>query len=136
MRARFLITLVLAQLAIGCRDSAGPSIGTVAGVYGATTFTSTTNGVTTNHLAEQGRIQIILATNGTTDGQLFIPGGNDDGSDVIEDLVGTWTLDGRTVEFDNASDTFLRDMPFNVSGTRLVGDATFGDTRIQVTLER
>ena len=45
MRARFLFILVVAQLAIGCRDTAGPSIGTVAGVYGATTFTSTTNGV-------------------------------------------------------------------------------------------
>lgn len=136
MRTRLLITLVVAPLAIACRETAGPSIGTVAGVYAATTFTSTTNGATTNHLAEQAQILIVLHTDGSTEGQLFVPGGNDDGSDVNEELTGIWTLSGSTVALDHTADTFLRDMPFTVSGTRLLGDVTIDGTRVQVTLAR
>ncbi|MGH7638637.1 MAG: hypothetical protein ACREOK_13400 [Gemmatimonadaceae bacterium] len=136
MRTRLLTTLVLTSLAIACRESAGPSIGTVAGVYTATTFTSTTSGATINHLAEGSQILILLSTDGSTEGQLLVPGGNDDGSDVNEELTGTWTLSGSTVQFDHAADTFLLDMPFAVSGTRLLGDATIDGTRVQVTLAR
>lgn len=136
MRTRLLIPLVLTSLAIACRESAGPSIGTVAGVYTATTFTSTTGGVTTNHLAEGGQILILLSIDGSTEGQLLVPDGNEDGSDVNLDLTGTWALSGGTVELDHAADTFLRDMPFTVSGTRLHGDVTIDGARVQVTLAR
>ena len=39
-------------------------------------------------------VAITLATNGTTTGRLFVPGGADDGSDLDGDLAGTWTLSG------------------------------------------
>lgn len=136
MPMRVFATLILVPLAIACNETAGPSVGTVAGVYVATTFTSTSNGVATNYLAEGGNILVLLANSGITEGQLVVPGGNDDGSTLIADLTGTWALSGSTVELDHAADTFLRDMSFTVSGTRLLGDATFGDLRIQVTLAR
>ena len=82
MRPRLLVTALLAPLVLACTETAGPSIGTVAGIYGATTFTSTTNGQTTDHLADNAQIVIALSTDGTTDGQLLIPGGNEDGTDL------------------------------------------------------
>lgn len=63
-----------------------------------------------------------------------MPGALDGGGDFDADLAGSLTLNGDTVTFDQAADTFLRDMPFEYRDGRLVGDATFGDDRIRVTL--
>jgi hypothetical protein len=56
--------------------------------------------------------------------------------DFDADLAGTWTRSGSIVEFSHAADTFVRDMPFTMQGATLVGDRTFGDVRIRVTLTR
>ena len=129
-----LLTTILATA--GCESSSGPSVDGVAGIYVAVTFASTTGGVTTNHLAEGGAIQLSLLANGSTTGQVLLPGGNDDGSDWIASLTGTWTLSGNTIDLDHPADTFLRDMPFSVVGTTLVGNRVFGDTRLRVTFVR
>jgi len=123
---------------IACGESTSPTLASVAGGYEATALTTTIDGTTTNQLAEGTSVSVFLAQNGTTSGTLFVPEGNDDGTDLTASLAGTWTLNGNTVEFDHAADTFIRDMPFTVQGNnRLVGDHTFfGDTRIQITLTK
>jgi hypothetical protein len=135
---RFLCVAVLTTLlaAAGCENSSGPSMDGVAGNYAAVTFASTTGGVTTNHLAQGASIQLSLLANGTTTGQMLVPGGDENGGDLVANLAGSWTLSGNTVNLDQAADTFLRDMPFGVVGTTMVGDATFSGTRIRVTFVR
>lgn len=124
---RLLPILAVLALAGGCDSGTDVDLtmADVAGTYVATTLTST-DGATTDHLAEGSEITIVLSEAGTTTGRMFIVGGEEDGSDYDVDLTGTWSLDGTTVEFSHAADTFLRDMPFTYSGGRLSGTATFG----------
>ena len=102
--------------------------------YGATAFTVTADGETIDYLALGASLQIELNRDGTTSGRLLVPGGDEDGGDMDASMAGTWKLDGSTVTFQQGADTFVRDMPLVVHGNRLVGDATFGDVRVQVTL--
>jgi hypothetical protein len=97
---------------------------------------TTSHGETTDWLAEGAKFTIDLAGDGSTTGHLFIPGIEEDGSDLDADLAGTWTLKGDTVRFTHEADTFVRDMPFLVKEGKLEGDHTFDGTRIQIVLER
>jgi hypothetical protein len=104
--------------------------------YGALSFTTTASGETIDWLAVGGSLEIDLAADGTTTGRVFVPGGDEDGSDWEADLKGTWTLAGSTIRFSHKADTFVRDMPFTVRDGRLDGDQTFGGTRVRVVLAR
>jgi len=108
----------------------------VAGAYSAASFTVTEGSTTTDWLDAGATVTMILDAEGDVSGQLFVPGGNDDGSDLVANLAGTWTLDGQIVTFDQAADTFIRDMSFTVTGNALVGDETFGTTHVQLTLTK
>jgi len=135
--------LAAALLLIACGDDpAEPrlTMTMVAGEYvaeqtlGAITFTTTEGGETIDWLERGASLTITLATDGTTEGRLFVPGMDEDGGDFDADLTGAWTLVGDTVRFSHAADTFVRDMPFVVRDGRLEGDRTFGGTRIRVVL--
>ena len=122
-------------IALACDgDPFAPTVSNVTGSYTATTFTTTSGGVTTDHLADGASFTITLRADGTTTGRLFIPGGDEGGGDLDADMAGTWTLTGSTVEFTQTADTFVRDMPFTASRNRLGGIATFSGTTIRVTL--
>ncbi|HMC55818.1 MAG TPA: hypothetical protein VKH19_11630 [Gemmatimonadaceae bacterium] len=118
----------------GCSDST--SVTDLVGLYSATQFTVAESGSTTDWLQGGATLQLILNANQTTAGTLFIPGGNDDGSDLTADLTGTWTVDDGKVLFDQPVDTFIRNMAFTVSGNTLIGDETFGTARVRLTLTR
>lgn len=127
----------LAGLAIACGgDIFSPTTANVAGTYAATTFTTTTAGVTTNQLAAGASLTITLAVNGTVTGQLFIPGAGEDGGNFIADMAGTWTLSGSTVDFAQTADSFVRDVSFIASENQLTGDATFSGTAIHLELTK
>lgn len=134
--ARRLVTALAASAALGCENATGPSMAEVAGVYRATTLTTVTNGVSTDQLAAGTTLDITLMANGSTSGQFIVPGANQDGSDFVASMAGTWTLSGTTVAFQQSADTFMPAMPFVVNGDTLVGDEIFGDTRIIVILSR
>lgn len=114
----------------------------VVGSYQATTFETTENGQTTDQLAEGAEFTITLNSDGTTAGNLFVPGGAEDGSDLDASLAGTWTFNANsnTVEFDQDADTFVRDMTFTATregGTiQLEGEESFGGPTITVVLEQ
>lgn len=126
-----LATLTLLVAGAACDDSTGPDRENVAGTYTATTFTTTTGGVTTDQLEDDASLDIVLFVNGTTSGSLVAPGGS-----PSESMAGTWSLSGNTVTFSQQADTFVRNMSFQVAGNTLVGDETFSGTRIQVTLTK
>lgn len=107
-----------------------------AGSYSATTFTSTDDGSTTDHLAAGASVTLELTPQGTTAGRLFIPRAGEGGADVEADLAGTWRMGGVVVDLDHAADTFLRDMLLTAHEDRLVGDTSFAGTRIQLTLTK
>jgi hypothetical protein len=102
----------------------------VTGTYTATQLTTTEGGTSTNQLAAGASITLTLNANGTTSGRFIVPG------ELDADLTGTWTLSGTTVSLSHSADTFLTDTDFQVQGNRLVGDETFGSTRVQVTLTK
>lgn len=133
---RWLATVV-AAVSLACGDDPFvPSLENIAGSYTATTFTTTSGGVTTDQLAAGASFTITLASNGATTGRLFVPGGGQGGGDLDADMTGTWTLVGSTVEFAQTADTFVRDMPFTASVNRLQGQEMFSNTTIRVTLAK
>jgi hypothetical protein len=133
---RFLTTAAT-TVCLACGDDPFvPSLNNVAGTYTATTFTTTSAGVTTDQLAAGSSFTITLELDGTTAGRLFVSGGDEGGGDLDADMAGTWTLPGSTVEFAQTADTFVRDTPFTALRNRLRGEATFSGTTIRVTLTK
>jgi hypothetical protein len=139
------LVLAMGALACGDDDPTGPSFETIAGTYAATTLTVTEDGETLDLLEDNDNVvAVTLTSSGTTTGEIFLEGLEDDGGDVDLDLTGTYTLDGSTVRFTHGADTFLRDIDFTVTGDRLTGtwvdthdnsDAS-DDTTVNVVLTR
>ena len=144
-RATLAISVFVVLLLAACGDDGtGPDEieqSDVAGSYEATTFETTEDGQTTDQLAEGAQFTITLASDGTTTGNLFIPGGAEDGSDLDASLAGTWTFNAssNSVTFDQDADTFVRDMTFTAvragGGVQLEGEETFSGVTITVVLE-
>ena len=132
--------LALAAMLAGCSDDDddvfSPTVENVSGSYSAETFTVTTAAETVDLLALGAEVTVDLAADGTTTGQLFVPDGDEDGSDLEADLSGTWTLTGSTVTFSQDSDTFIRDVEFTASENRLTGEGAFGEATIRLVLGR
>jgi hypothetical protein len=126
--------VALALGACGGEDSFSPTVETVAGSYTARTLTLTSAVGTTDLLALGSTVAITLATDGTTSGRLFVPGGAEDGSDLDLDLAGTWTLVGTTVRFDQTADSFIRDVDFTAAPNQLNAEGTFSGTIIRLVL--
>jgi hypothetical protein len=131
---RLPLILLPAVAVLSCSDSLAPD--TVAGNYTLHSLAVTTDtGGTVDWKSLGTTWTMSLAPNGTTTGQLFIPGAAEDGGDFTADMAGTWTAVGDTIEFHQTADTFVRDMPFVVrDDSLLTGDHDFGSVRIQVTL--
>jgi hypothetical protein len=128
----FLCALVLSLAACGDKGVTSPS--DLAGTYIATQLTTTTGGVTTNQLAAGASVTLVLAADGRTTGRLFVPASTSPAVD--QSLTGTWSIVNNDIDLNSTADTFLRDMLFRVSGNTLVGDQTFGATRIQIVLTK
>lgn len=140
---RFISLLALTGV-LGC---AGPAVGPsatekdtepgvdVAGSYGAKTIMTTRDGVTTDQVAAGVTLTLVLTERGTTSGQLLVPA-DAGGTGVPVDLTGAWELEGNTVRFVQAAETFLTRIPFQAAPRQLAGEATIGGTGFQVVLTR
>ena len=140
MRSLIKISAVVVALAAAgaCSDSTSPS--EVVGSYTAITFVTYGTSGQTNQLIAGSTFDISLHSDGTTSGHLHIAASG--GSSALDaDMAGTWTQNGDVVQFDQAADTFVRDMAFTVDRVAanelwLVGAAVFSGTQINVTLAR
>lgn len=129
--------VLVSLLVLGCSgDDFTPTVENVAGSYVATEFTVTEGTETTDLLDDGATFAIVLATDGTTTGQLFVPGAGDGGGDLDENMAGEWLLSGTTVTFTQDADTFVRDMDFTASENQLRGDESFGDVTVRVVLRK
>jgi hypothetical protein len=131
---RFAPAALLLLLACGGSDSFTPTEETVAGTYEASTFTLTSFSGTTDLLLAGATVDATLAPDGTTSGRLFVPGGEEDGSDLDEDLTGTWTLTGQTVTFNQTSDTFIGEAEFTAGRNTLTAEGTVPEGSIFLQL--
>jgi len=111
-------------------DPLGPE--DVAGSYTATTFTA----ATTDVLAAGGSIAVTLNANGTTTGLLFVPASVTGGAALSVDLAGTFQLIGNRVRFDLNTASFVENVDFDIVGTTLRGNGTFGVIPATVVLTR
>jgi len=134
MRVLRALAVTLAVSVAGCSEST--SVTDLVGLYQATEFSVVENGVTTDWIAAGASVQMILNSNQTSAGTMFVPGGNSDGSDFSADLSGTWTIEDGKVTFEQAADSFIRNMAFAIAGDALVGDKMFGTSRVRITLTR
>ncbi len=132
------VLLGLAVVLAGCGDDDGfsPTVETVAGSYSAASFTLGSPAGTIDLLALGSVVTVTLAPDGSTSGQLLVPGGAEDGGDLDADLTGTWTLDGSTVTFNQAADTFIRDAEFTAAENRLTGEGTFDGQTVRLVLTK
>jgi len=109
----------------------------MAGDYHVTSFTTTdTLGTTVNWVAIGATLTLSLTTNDSVTGHIFVPGGGPGGADLDADMAGTWHLVGDIVTFNQAADTFVRNVAFIASKNRLSGDQSFSSTRIRITLTK
>jgi hypothetical protein len=117
----------------GCGDATGIDSGRLVGDWTATTFRLSDATGSEDVLRSGGYIDLRLFNDGTTTGEVFVPGDRA-ANDFFERLDGTWRRSGNGVVFDHRADTFLRDMRFELRRDELVGDEVFDGARITVVL--
>ena len=127
-------SLVLALF--GCGDAAGPTAHSVGGSYRATSFLVTGADGSTDYLAAGATLFLTLRPAGqVVEGRLTIPEAL--GGPLEVDLSGTFVLDGEWVRIRNASDTFVRSVPWRIGdGTLTAADEAGGGARVSATLTR
>lgn len=142
---KLMVALVGMALSACGDDGTGPDgivRADILGTFDATTFTVTEGGSTTDLLQAGGDIELTLEGNGTTTGRIFVPEQGEGGTDLDESLAGTYAFDEATgrVTFDQAADTFVRDVDFTAvrSGGKVLlqGTETFGTATVNVVLTR
>ncbi|HYF38257.1 MAG TPA: hypothetical protein VD930_01125, partial [Gemmatimonadales bacterium] len=131
-----ILAFALGAAACGDDDSFSPTVETVAGSYTATTFTLSSVVGEINLLSGGATVTMDLATDGTTTGRLFVPDVGTGGSDLEEDLAGTWSLTDSTVTFDQSEATFIPQIDFTASPNRLTGEGTFSGGTLRLVLTK
>lgn len=130
-RCGIVLALMLALACGGGDDPVGPTPGTVAGHYVATSLTTNTLGIQTNELATGSRVSLTLRDDRTATADIYIAS-----FEHRETFQGTWTLEGSIVKLTSPTDGLLRDVELAVRGNTLVGERLYGITRIHLTLTR
>jgi hypothetical protein len=135
MRMLNRLTLALGVLVAACGDD-GLSPADLAGSYVATVFAVTPAGQSAvDVLAAGGSLTITLSASGSTTGSLVVPA-SVPGGPLTASMAGTFSLNGTTVTFTQAADTFVRNMPMTASGSTLTATQSFGGDTVQLTLTR
>lgn len=157
MKTRRFIPILAAVATLACGDDGtGPGVATRADVAGdytsasdlaAMSFTTTENGTSVDWLEAGAELSLLLATNGSTEGRLFIPATDPDLAHYFEpddlergfleaDMAGSWTLENGVVRLEQEADSFMRDLEFTYADGTLSGEETFSGVLVSVVLVR
>jgi hypothetical protein len=113
---------VLLGTSTSCGGSDGPTTTTppsIVGSYKATVFQVTPAGQPMiDVIAKGGTLSLVIAADNSTTGSLSLPP-TILGTPFSATLTGTAVQTGNTVKFQQAADTFVRDLTFTVNGTSL-----------------
>jgi hypothetical protein len=127
------VCLILAVTACGETTE----VGTIAGAYAATKFDVTPDGQSTqNALAEGAVLTIEIAADNSTTGTLSVPASLTGGAPLVASMVGTATLEGDSVRFDQAANTFVRQDYWKRNGSTLSMSHHVDGVTLAVTLAR
>lgn len=132
---RFTRLAIAALLLTSASCSSSTSVSnTLSGGYALTRLrTTSSTGAVTNQVAAGAGGTLTLTTDGASSGTLHVPADAELGSATDLSLAGHWSQANGVVTIVTTADTFLRDMQFTWTGSQLVGDKTFGGTRVEVT---
>jgi hypothetical protein len=131
-------TLLLGTLLVGlaaCNTTTDVE-GELTGTYTATIFEITPEGESKiDVLAAGGSLQLIINDENRVTGQLVLPASIEGG--INAPMIGTAIISGSTVNFEQTSDTFVRDLNWTRTGTSLtVENQIRNGTAYTVTLTR
>ncbi|HJP59054.1 MAG TPA: hypothetical protein VJ865_03620 [Gemmatimonadaceae bacterium] len=133
--------LLFSSLAVGCGENHVTSslqFDGPVGSYSSIILYSTSAADPAIKTPNSGSLIIRLAADGTTSGHLLLAAFN--GNPAVDaDMAGTWTRTGNNITFQQAADTFVRNMTFTIEQIDdnvwfLVGDDVFAGTRFNVRL--
>jgi hypothetical protein len=136
--ARHLIgSLALLPVLAACGEST-ESETSIAGTWQATTLRVTQSGQAPADILPQGAsLSITINADNSTSGTLVLPASFTGGAALNASMAGTAVLNGVTVMFSQAADTFVRELTFTLSGTMLsASDQMAGGDTWTVVLTR
>jgi hypothetical protein len=135
---RIPMTLAIASVLSACGGDTPTETNALAGSYRATTFRVTPSGQSAiDVLAQSGTLTITIGADNATSGSLFLPASVTGGTALTESMTGTAVRTGNSLQFQQAADTFVRNLTWAVSGNTLtVVDQTAGSARFTITLAR
>ena len=132
-----LISILALVAIVGCGgdDAVSPSVPT--GTFAATTFQVTPDGqAPINVLSQGGTLTVTLSGNNSVTGQLHLPA-SVIGTELTANLTGTVVVSGNTISFQQAVDTFVRDLDWIVgTNTLTVTNQRAGSAIFTITLTR
>lgn len=136
IRARTWALMLLPAVAISaCGDSSEPGGSTLAGSYTGTMLQIVPPGEPpADVLAGGGSLTLMIDAQSQVTGNLSVPPSI--GGGIEANMEGTALVTGGTVRFDQAADTFVRDLTFTLVGPQLRADQMLSGTRYEVILAR
>ena len=139
---RSLLAAVTAVAVVGalsaCGDDGLIDPNPVAGAYTATTFRATPTGLSEiDVLAQGGSLVITIGPDNTTVGTLSLPAVVTGDVALQASMVGTAEVNGSGVTFDQAADTFVRDLNWTFSNNVIsVTNQSVGGANFTIVLSR
>lgn len=131
-------TALTVALGLGaCSDGpTSPETG-IAGSYEVVEWMIVSSTTTHDLLAGGGRLDLVIAPDGSTSGEFFIPAGvAPEPSEQRVSMAGTWTQIGDVVTFDMPGDTYVRFVDWGVSGRELSAEFVNGGFTVTTRLRR
>lgn len=122
----------------GCSSDPTASEPQLPGSYSATVFSVIPSGQTAiNVLSAGGGLSIVIDANSAVTGTLTIPAALTGAGTEVVSMAGTALLSGSTVQFNQAEDTFVRDLDWELTTASLrVVSQVAGSASFTITLTR
>lgn len=137
---RVAVSVILLVAFVGACSSTNVTTpgDSVAGSYVATAFMVTPTGQSPiDVLQAGGSLRITIAADSTSTGSLHIPASATGSTDFVADMTGTALVTASTVSFDQAADTFVRDLTWTrTANTITVTNQAAGSASFTITLSR